>query len=88
MGQASGTGEGRRLRLKNYIWTTDKCNCSLLLNCLGAGVWTPSKLLLGRFRIGTVQDWSGYAEECGGAIVGIDKTIPKFICNLRVYLSL
>ena len=52
MGQVGGTGEGRRLRLEIYIWSTDKCNCSLLLNCLGAGVWTPSNLLVGRFRIG------------------------------------
>ena len=52
MGQAGGTGEGRSLRLEIYIWSTDKCNCSLLLNCLGDGVLTPSNLLAGRFRIG------------------------------------
>ena len=46
------------------------------------------KLLEGWYRIGTVHDWSGCAEDCGDAIVGMDKTIPKngttFICNLRV----
>ena len=39
-----------RVRRNIYTWSNDKCNCLLLFNCLGAGVWTPSILLVGRFR--------------------------------------
>ena len=55
VGQADGTGVGRRLRRNIYIWSTDKCSCSMVFNCLGAGIWTPLNLLVGRFRTEAVM---------------------------------